>query len=67
VSGLSAHISTWSMLNKTETRKLLVQNRLSSRLLSKNAKKKNIYILNYNFARGSVWVQNLVSHIKGGT
>jgi hypothetical protein len=29
--------------------------------------KKNENIQNYNFACGSVWMQNLVSKIKGGT
>jgi hypothetical protein len=42
-----------------------VQNLLSSRLLSKDIKIR-IY-KNYNFACGSVWVQNLVSDIKGET
>jgi hypothetical protein len=39
----------------------LVQNLLSSRLLSKNLKG------NYNFARDFIWVWNLVADIEGGT
>jgi hypothetical protein len=39
---------------------------LSSRLLSKN-KKFRIYVKNYNFTCGSVWVWNFFSDIKGGT
>jgi hypothetical protein len=39
----------------------LVQNILSYRLLSKNIK-----LQDYNFARGVIWVWNMVSDIKRG-
>jgi hypothetical protein len=42
-----------------------VQNLLSSCLISKNLKIKNIQ--NCNFVSCTVWVQNLVSHCEGGT
>ena len=42
-----------------------VQNLLSSRLLSKKIKDQDIQ--NYNFARGFVWVWNLVADIEEGT
>ena len=42
-----------------------VQNLLYSSLLSKNSKAQDIQ--KYNFARGPVWVWNLVADIEGGT
>jgi hypothetical protein len=51
--------------DEIKSRLNLVQNLLSSRLISKNLKIK-IY-KNCNFASCAIWVRNLVSHVVGGT
>jgi hypothetical protein len=58
------HEEIKSRLNSRNACYYSVQILSSSRLISKNLK---IKIYKTNFASRAVWVQNLVSHLKGGT
>jgi hypothetical protein len=59
------HDEIKSTLNSGNAYYHSVQNLLSSRLIPKNLKIKNIN--NCNFSICSAWVRNLVSHFDGGT
>jgi hypothetical protein len=58
------HDEIKSRLNSGNAGYYIVQNLLSSRLISKNLK---IKIYKTNFASYAVWVRNMVCHFEGGT